>query len=275
VATYPTGVYAPASKSAGQTIQASFFNDPDAEITAVEDALKNGIPHNVSITGTLAVAGATTISTGGLTVSTGSVNVGGPSSLTTLQVTGGSTFAGRVVCSSGVTVAGGSTFTGPVVFSTTVTFATLPNIVTPSVFLQLSANVALSTSAEVCPNWDVQVWNNAGMHSTSVNSSRITFADSTGLYEVGFVGVVVSSTNCFIRARMRVSDTSAGPFGSAQQVTPGVANTMAVTCIGVVRAASTSDYVTVRLLAPLSSVATLHAGSSGGNTTFWARKVSA
>ncbi len=42
MASFPTSIYTPASKSAGQTIQASFFNDPDAEITAIETAFITG-----------------------------------------------------------------------------------------------------------------------------------------------------------------------------------------------------------------------------------------
>ncbi len=54
MASFPSSVYAPASKSAGQTIQASFFNDPDAEITAIETALLSTglapIPRVTSVT---------------------------------------------------------------------------------------------------------------------------------------------------------------------------------------------------------------------------------
>lgn len=48
MASYPSTPYAPASKSGGQTIQASFFNDPDAELTALEMALlTSGLAHHL------------------------------------------------------------------------------------------------------------------------------------------------------------------------------------------------------------------------------------
>ena len=79
MATYPSGVYTPATKSNGQTIQAAWFNDPDGEIAAVENALLNGIAHAVTIT-----TGGLTVSSGGLVVSTGGASISGPSSLAAL-----------------------------------------------------------------------------------------------------------------------------------------------------------------------------------------------
>src|SRR5687767_2599647 len=99
MASYPTGVFSPAAKSGGQTIQAAHVNDLDGEVVAVESALLNGIAH------------AVVISTGGLTLSTGSFNAAGPSSLATLQVNGTSTFAGKVTLSSGAQVVGNSSVT--------------------------------------------------------------------------------------------------------------------------------------------------------------------
>lgn len=95
MASYPTSIFSPAAKNTGDTIQASHVGNLDAEVTAIETGLETGLQHTL------------TVSTGGLTVSTGSVNIGGPSSLATLSVTGGSTFAGPVVCSSGVTISSG------------------------------------------------------------------------------------------------------------------------------------------------------------------------
>ena len=274
MATYPSGVYAPVSKSAGQTIQASFFNDPEAEITAVEDALRNGITHAVSI------AGALTVSTGGLTVSTGSVNLGGPSSLATLQVNGGSTLTTLHVTSSatlagGVTLSGGSTFSGPATFSTTVTFAYPPNNIVPSVSVGMAANLNLSSLAEVSPDWLTETWDNVGAHSTAVNSSRITFVDSTGLYDVGFSGCfgTANGVSPIVRARIRVNDTSAGPMATASA--PSTASLIGLTCAGRIRVTSTSDYATVRLAFTTSSGATLLAASTTGLTSFWYTKASA
>ena len=92
MANYPTSVSSFTTKNSGDTIAASHVNDLQGEVTAIEDALKNGTAHNlkpsanatydlgisgtawrdgfftrnVTIGGTLAVTGAATI--GGLPV---------------------------------------------------------------------------------------------------------------------------------------------------------------------------------------------------------------
>ena len=81
MANFPTSVYSPASKSAGQTITAAFFNDPDGEITAIEDGYLNGVARLNSSHSTVAA----------LSVTGGSTLAG------TLQVTGGSSFTVRPV----------------------------------------------------------------------------------------------------------------------------------------------------------------------------------
>lgn len=56
MANFPDSIYSPASKSAGQTITAAFFNDPDGEITAIETGYINGTARlnssNLNVTGT-------------------------------------------------------------------------------------------------------------------------------------------------------------------------------------------------------------------------------
>jgi hypothetical protein len=278
VATYPTAVYAPASKSAGQTIQPSFFNDPDAEITAVQDGLKNGLQHNLSVVGTLTVAGATTISTGGLSVSTGSVNIGGPSSLATLNVSGGSTLAGLTVTStasfaSSVTV-GSLTVTGAL------TAGSLSQTI-PSVRLTLAADLTFALGgAEFCPSWTTQEWSVGGMHSTTTNSSRITFAHSTGLYQIGMTSAPVTGVNSGAAGltqliRFRYNDTSA--LGGAMVLQSNVGGLCPANVTDVVRIASTADFVTVRISMTDASVSTGRyvpaAASSIAVTSFWAVKV--
>ena len=63
MANYPNSVYSPSAKSAGQTIAAGFFNDPDGEITAIEDGILNGtarLNSSNSTVATLSVTGAST-----------------------------------------------------------------------------------------------------------------------------------------------------------------------------------------------------------------------
>lgn len=273
MATYPTGVFAPTSKNAGDTIQPSHINDVQAEITAVEDALKNGIAHGLTI------GGATTISTGGLTVSTGSVNITAPSSLATLNVTGGSTLASLHVAStasfdSSVTVAS-MTVTGAL------TVGTLTQSI-PSVRLSLAADLQFTSGTELSPNWTVQEWTVGGMHSTTTNSSRITFAHSTGLYVVGAVCAtpIVGTDGVTRRLRLRFNDTS--PLGAVNE--SGVSSLAAIDALSVtdtVRATSTTDYVTVRYLCNEAAGSTRRILSGAGGsasslaaTAFWAYKVS-
>jgi hypothetical protein len=56
-ASYPTSVKAFSTRNTGDAINASHVNDLQDEVTAIENALINGIAHNVSITGTLATTG--------------------------------------------------------------------------------------------------------------------------------------------------------------------------------------------------------------------------
>ncbi len=98
MASYPSGVYTPASKSAGNTITAAFFNDPDGEITALENALLlTGLAHDlkfVDATYDVGKSGATRPRD--LFLSRNAV-VGG-----TLAVTGIATFTAAPVFSAGV-----------------------------------------------------------------------------------------------------------------------------------------------------------------------------
>lgn len=195
MATYPSGVFSPTSKNSGDTIQAAHVNDVQAEVTAIEDALKNGIAHTV------------TISTGGLTVSTGSVNVGGPSSLATLQVNGTSTFVGAVTFSGGINV---STFPSAVTFSSGASVSTgvirqdsLPMWnVFHSTFVAHGAN---STQGAV---FDSQSYVRGSVtHSTGANSSRINIG-TTGVYAINARAPMHSNSNPLIAVRVVQDDTT-------------------------------------------------------------------
>lgn len=48
---YPTSVFSPASRSNGQTIDASHVNDVQAELTAIENALLGTITHSLNVSG--------------------------------------------------------------------------------------------------------------------------------------------------------------------------------------------------------------------------------
>jgi hypothetical protein len=250
MATYPGGVYAPASKSNGQVIQPSFFNDPEAEITAVEDALKNGIPH------------AVTISTGGLTVSTGSVNVGGPTSLATLQVTGASTFAGPVTFSSGVTFNGALTFASPMTFSSGAVISTgvVRQNSLPAFNVFHSSLVAVASGSTVAVAFDSQEFVRGSIeHSTGVNSSRVAF-QSTGLYFVSYHARMQTGGTPEVRCYLRLNDSTQHYLQSF--FLTGATREHSFSAGGTIRVASTGDYLS---FVAVSSAANSTWGSTAGS----------
>lgn len=167
MANYPTATYSPSAVTNGDIIDASRDNAQDAEITAVENALLTGLAHGL------------TISTGGLTVSTGSVNVGGPSSLATLQVNGASTFTTVQAGASTVTtlqVTGASSFTGAV------TFATRPVAPMPDLAFLTGSTSPFANNSSGGVFWPTQnALTNSSLHSTATNADRVS-PQSTGAW---------------------------------------------------------------------------------------------
>ena len=268
MASYPTAVYSPSGKSAGQTIQAAFFNDPEAEIVAIEDGLKNGLAHGL------------TISTGGLTVSTGSVNVGGPSSLATLNVNGGSTLASLTVSGgstlASLSVTGNSTVGGDLTVNGVITAAAV-NLVQPRTKVTLSSAASSVThDTWTCLSWDVEAYDSTGMHSTSVNSSRI-FLTSSGIWFVGGQvewNILTNTSTMLSRVRIVANDNE-GVCGDAKYL--GVWGSGAVTqpVSGLYYATDTASYITLRVYQNCGGNMVV-AGSSGsglGPTQFWAQKI--
>lgn len=220
MATYPAGIYAPTpTKAIGQTIQASWFNDPDGEITAIEDALKNGLQHPLSVNGAL------TVSTGGATISTGSVNIGGPSSLATLQVNGGSTFAGPVTFSTTVTFAQQQSFAAPAVLSSGAVVSTglIRQDALPSFSVYASTYTVLNNGSSVQGvNFDAQDFVRGGVgHSTATDSSRVTI-DSTGLWMLSLHARAETGGNPRVHFRVLLNDTSVVMHGITSHIAPDI-----------------------------------------------------
>jgi hypothetical protein len=249
MANYPTSDPSFSAKSAGNTIQAAHVNALQDEVVAIGSALRSGLSH------------ALIVSTGGLTVSTGSVNVGGPSSVATLQVNGTSTFTGGATFSGDLSIGGNLTVTGSFALST------------PRVKVTHSANQEVANGAFAGLSWDTELYDSTGMHSTAANSSRITFA-STGVYHVGVA--IVWNTVAATGARtvgLRLNDAT----GIAAQRVTGISGFPTPLMVSAdVRIASTADYVTA--IAHQNSGSTLSVMADGGSTlgatVFWARKVS-
>lgn len=239
MASYPTSIFAPTTKNAGDTIQPAHINDAQAEITAIETAL---------ITGPITLPNSTLASlsvTAGSTLTT--LNVTGGSTLASLSVTGASTIATLTVTSA---------FTAPAV---------------PYVKLNNSAAAAIPNAVTYTGlSWDTEVSDAAGLHSTSVNSSRINLT-SSGLWHIGvqveWTGNGTASQ--FVRIRLNDDVGLAGVNDAIENIDP---HAQAVTAVH--RATSTTDYVTAQV-ASKDSTGTVNPSSTNvGGTLFWAYRVS-
>lgn len=266
MATYPNGVYAPSAKASGNTIQASFFNDPEAEITAIEDGLKNGLQHGL------------TINTGGLTVSTGSVNIGGPSSLATLSVSGGSTLASLHVTStssfgSSVTVASLGV-TGNAVIAGSLTVGGVAITGQPGVRVERDAQQVLTSADWTGINWTVHSYDASGLHSTTTNSSRVNLTSSGVWVFGGLVPLECAASTGIPLVRVLANDTTAVGGGGVFMSLPSTA-TLPVTFTGSHYATSTTDYLVCQVFRPTGFGSTLSSGISGlGRPHFWVQRVS-
>lgn len=183
------------------------------------------------------------VSTGGLNVSTGNSTLGG-----------------------NLSVAGTSTLTGAVTFST---YATQP---VPSVLLTHDATQDVANGAWVGLSWNTETVDVPGMHSTASNSSRITFAQSTGIYEVGAQVYWNGFSTTGLRiVRVRLNDSSGGA-GQAGRAIDGSEYGQQVSAL--MRIASTADYVTAMVFQNSGSTGSVGAGSTQYSPAFWAHKVS-
>ena len=249
-ASYPTAAKTFASRSNGAVIDASHVQDLQDEVTAIESGLLNGTAPVLS-------SNITTpdVACSSLTVGVHALLVGG------ISVAGASTISGNLQ------VSGNSTFSGSVAFTGTVTGIALNP---PRVRLSHSSSQTLSTTAFTGLSWDTERYDSAGMHSTASNSSRITFAGSTGIYHVGAQITCSTLASGGVMARILVNDSSEclAQFISASNIV-----TNAVNLSGDVLIASTADYITVQVKLTTSTGSVL-AESSNAALGFWAHHIS-
>ena len=222
MASFPTSVFAPATKNTGDVVQASHINQLQDEVTAIEDGYLNG---------------------------TARLNAGA-STVATLSVTGASTFAGTAV------------FTLP---------PTLPRWpvckVTHDAVQQIADNAFTGLS------WNTNVVDSTGMHSTAVNSSRITL-NSSGLWSVGVQTAWLGNTTPTHETRIHVNDdyVVAQASAAAFSLDPFVQ-----TAAGLFYSTAANLYLTVQVR-NVGSTGRVNAHSTAVNLTgpaFWAVKVSA
>lgn len=202
MASFPTSVYAPATKNSGDTIQAAHVNDLDGEVVAIEAGYRNG---------------------------TAPLNSSG-STVTSLQANGPSTFAGLITASSGITiaaqgltvsagntilgqslsVAGASTFAGPITASSGITMSTG--------FLRWSVNLAPLSGAST--RYDNVDTGNAGVLQINNNSTAIAISG----FRAGANGRVLWIHNYQNSAAIRLLHENSNSSADARIIVPGGSN---------------------------------------------------
>lgn len=247
-ASYPTAAKSFTVKNTGDIIQAADVDDLQDEVTAIEQTL---------ITGPITLPAVTAAS----------AVVTGASSLASLHVTGGSTFAGSFTSSNStvnnLNVVGGSTLASLTVTSSNTTlkelFVTVPP---PSVraFNSVKFDVANNARAAVTLNSDRYV-NPTSMHSTGSNPSRL-IAPSSGVYLItGHVTWALASTSAGGLAALEVQLNGATLI--AQQYNPTITNSISQS-VATVYNLSAADYVEMTVIQITGSTASL---SVSGNTS--------
>jgi hypothetical protein len=109
------------------------------------------------------------------------------------------------------------------------------------------------------------------MHSTSVNSSRITFAASSGAYHVGAnIDFNPMSSAQTLIVRILLNDVT--PLGGNVCFQSAAAADFPISVATTLNATSTSDYVTVQVFTAGPSTGSISAGLNYG-TSFWAHKI--
>lgn len=190
---FPTSVFAPASRSAGQVIQPAHVNDLQDEVNAIEGGYLNGTARLNSSASTVASLDVNGNSTLASSVTLGTIPYVFPSS-------GGST--GQVltcVSTSGSTM--GLEWR---------TAATDPT----DVVVLTGSTTQMGHASTVAVTWPTQlVALNSSIHSTGTNPERLT-PQSSGVYVVSVTLTVVGSLVSTAGMRCQLFDSSKGTFGT-------------------------------------------------------------
>jgi hypothetical protein len=262
-ASFPDSIFNPTTKQTGDPIQPSHINDLQTEVIAIEQGYRQA---------------------------TAPLNSSG-STVTSLSVTGGSMFAGRVVLSSGADITGNSSITGALSVSGNSTIGgnvTVGGTLTvggigiggrqPVAKVSLAAaTVSINSGTWTQPNWTVNEVDSTGIHSTSANSSRMLLT-SSGLWMAGvtfdFIPGTPASTTV-LGARILANDNE-GIAGTQVFAGAPTLTDWPLSVTALYYATDTASYLTAGALQTGGSAMNLR-GSSGagvGRTSFWVQKVS-
>lgn len=241
MANFPNSVTVYTTRNPGDAIPSADWNSFGSEINAIEDGLINGTaPIHTSNT----ILNALSVSSG--------------STLNTLSVTGGSTFAGNVVITGGLQSSNSTvnnlTVNGTLTFSANRIVCTLTN----------SAPQNVNSGGAVGLNFDTEITDPAGMHSTSVNSSRINFVVA-GSYLIGAtINWSAGSTAGSQRfLGIKVNDATLLPGIQASPINSNaVAHGQSMSVI--YTPASTTEYATVIVQQDSGSTMSISSGTAAG-----------
>ena len=306
-ASYPTTPKTFTVKAASQKVMASHVNDMQDEVAAIETGLLNGTaPVNAAASTftSLSVSGGSTLTTLQAGASTVTTLSAGASTLTSLNVAGGSTLRDLMPAANDTYALGNSTrkwmihgsqlSTGTVPVAAlastagaadTTTFfrgdgvwAIPPTRTMAACLVSLSTAISVPKDAELGLDWLTEDDDKQGMHSTAANSSRITFAASTGLYQVGVslawsTAATATGRNQYVR--IVANDTTTVASENVAHILEALAADGPLQQVsGMYRATSTSEYVTVRVFQQSDTTMTILSTAILGGKSFWANQVS-
>lgn len=202
MASFPNAVVSFPTRNTGDVITAAFFNDPNAEIVAIEAGYLQGTaPLNSS-----------------------------NSTMVSLSVTGNSTIGGALSVTGNATIGGA-----------------LSAAAQPYCILRNGAVQSVGTAAWTGLNFDTEDEDRGSLHSTSVNSSRITIT-STGVYTLfASASFAANSSGTFRGIRFVKNDVTLIP--GKQLLQPSTLGVPVIIALSLQHRFSTSgDYVTVQVI---------------------------
>lgn len=306
-ASYPTAVKSFTVKTASQKVLAAHVNDLQDEVAAIEAGILNGTaPVNAAASTftSLSVSGGSTVTTLQAGASTLTTLQAGASTLTSLNVAGGSTVRDLMPAADSTYALGNSTrrfiihgsqlSTGSVPVAALASTAGTPSTATfyrgdgewatpqtrtmAACLVSLSTSIAVAKNTEVGLDWLTEDDDKQGMHSTAANSSRITFAASSGLYQVGVslaFSKAATATGRNQYVRIVANDTVTVAAENLTHILEGLAAEGPLMQVsGLYRAEDTAAYVTVRVYQESDTTMSVLSTAVKGGKSFWAYQVS-